>query len=766
MGKYKKFITRLIVVISALVIANIAVAEEEKVQATKENSDIANQVMLNPGESNIVIISPKAENQNKSVRRRRPTPSILARFFGDITTTLDIPGLEQFGYDLFDNSTGLTEPIITGAVGPDYILGPEDTLIVNLWGKISQRYELEIDRSGKVTMPDIGVIYLWGKTLGQAEKYITDEIDRRYTNVEIDISVGKLRSICVFVIGEIEEPGVHSLSSLSTIIHALHKAGGPTRSGSLRNIQLIRNNKLKATFDLYDLLLKGDASGDERLQSNDTIFVPYLNDIAAISGGVKRPGIYELKAPTRLYELAEMAGGLAPVAYLPHIQVIRVEDFKEKVVIDLEFQDIDSFKESENNIVLKSGDVVFVSSISQVKYNFVTITGNVVRPGEYQLTKDMRISDIIKQARGILPETYKEKAEINRFKSDKTVEPIPFNVELALKGDKDNDLLLKEWDTIHIFSIYDIFPKPEVTITGEVHKPGTYRYVDGMKISDLIFRANELTDMASLTNAELFRWNYEKGGPARAISIDLTPIMVEKDMSKDLLLEKGDHLFIRPKIELMEKQTVFVLGEVKYPGSSVIARSEGLSSVLKRAGGLTDQAFPEGAVFTRESLKEKQESILNELARAQEIAILKGEAFLAEAIMSQEEKEARQRALEYRRKALNLMAARTPNGRIIIELEQIINGKSNIILAEGDSINVPPLPDWVLVTGAVYHPESIVFAEGEAIEYYLNAVGGPAKFADKDNVYVIKANGRAKSKATGYGRISRGDIIVVPEKME
>jgi protein involved in polysaccharide export with SLBB domain len=689
--------------------------------------------------------------------------SLIDKLFGNAAPTLGISGLNQFGYEIFTAPRASElEPLITGAVGSDYILGPEDSIIIDLWGKINQHYDLSIDRDGKIVVPELGTIYLWGKTFDQAKELIKESIDKNYTNVYFNVSLGKLRNISVFVLGEVKNPGVYNFNSLSTILYALFKAGGPTYTGSLRNILLIRDKKFKVTLDLYDLLTRGDSSANERLQSGDTVFVPPIGKVAAISGNIKRPGIYELKGSATLTELIDMAGGVTPAAYLQHIQLVRIDEFKQKIVEDMEFKNFTEIQKKANEITIKDGDLILIAGIPPFKHNFVTIIGNVERPGEYGFFDQMKLSNLIKQAKGILPETYMERGEILRFKSDYTRVPIPFNLDAVLRGGPD-DLMLREWDIVRIYSTYEIFPLPKVNITGEVNKPGTYRYTDGMFISDLIFSAKELKDSASLTNAELFRWNFKKGKLPEVITLDLTPIIVDKDKTKDILLEKDDYLFIRPKVELLERRTVTVSGEFKFPGIYAITKGETLSSIIKRAGGFTNQAFPEGAIFSRESVRGLQQSMIDKLIKAQERAILEEEAFLVTSILSDQEKELRTRALEYQRKALNIMASRTPKGRVIIDLQVIINGKSDILLEKNDSITVPSLPDWVLVTGAVYNPESVAFVPGKTRDYYLRAVGGPTKLADNNDIYVIKASGRVESSSTGYGNIAQGDIIVVPE---
>jgi len=346
-----KYFRIFLLTITCLAAVTFKASGEEGQVATSNQPQIAGQLEAGtkaekPG---VAPEDSKEQNGGKGIAAPTNNPTLIDKLFGGIAPKLGISGLSQFGYEIFAAPPADFEPVLTGALGPDYILGPEDNIILNLWGKINQRYDLTIDRDGKVNLPEIGVVYLWGKSLGQARELIKEKIEKNYTNVNFDMSVGKLRNINVFVLGEVENPGVYTLNSLSTVLHALYKAGGPSRDGSLRNIQLLRDKKIKARFDLYELLTEGDASGNERLQSDDTIFVPPIGRVAAISGNVKKPAIYELKGDSSLADLIVIAGGVSPAAYLQHIQLVRIDEFKRRVVEDLEFK---NFAEIQSGMAL------------------------------------------------------------------------------------------------------------------------------------------------------------------------------------------------------------------------------------------------------------------------------------------------------------------------------------------------------------------------------------------------------------------------------
>lgn len=776
--KSNKLVLKIIPVVLVLMLGLVFIGEAEKIGILSKvnNSNFAlaqtrtemEELRLVESEAEKkeidapIMVTPEIERELSSLEE------IFAAF---LRVSRDV---KQFGYEIFQQPPDTFAPVTNVPVGADYILGPEDSLIIHIWGKVNQTYHVSVDRNGKIVLPKIGALYLWGLTFSEAQKLIRDSFSTFYSGIQIDISIGSLRTIKVFVLGEVEKPGAYNLSALSTILHSLYQTGGPTKKGTLREIKLIRNNKVIEIFDLYELLLEGVKDKDLRLQSNDTILVPSIGDVATICGNIKKPAIYELKKETKLSELIEIAQGITPLAYLQQIQVERIEANKRRVVVDLKFENLADLRESPKNVRLKDGDVVLVSPILPEKYNFITIRGNIFRPGDYELKPEMKISDLIEEAQGILLETYLERGEIFRFRSDRTREVIPFNLSRALEGNKNEDLELKEWDIVSISSIYDIYPEPFVQISGEVHKPDKYRFVQEMRISDLLFRGKEPKDSAYLEQAELYRKNFEEIEPPEIITINLVKIKEEQnlkpeDRKEDLLLEKGDHLFVRARPELIGEPTIKIAGEVAYPAPYVIKKGERLSSVIKRAGGYTEYAFLKGAIFTRKSLKNKQRSLIEQFIRSQKEILLQDKSLLAESILPKEKKEERWQALQYREKLLETIAAREPQGRIIMnltEMSKLKNSNDDILLEDGDELKIPQVPDSVLIVGAVYNPESVIYVPDKDLEFYLNKVGGPTKDAKVEEIYVIKPNGKVESKTTGIGKITRGDIIVVPTEFE
>ncbi len=676
--------------------------------------------------------------------------------------------LKQFGYDIFVGAE--FAPAETASVGKEYILGPGDELIIDIWGKLNERYELKIDREGKITIPRVGVLYIWGKSFEDTSEYISKSINREYTNIDINISLGRLRTIKIFVLGEVKKPGAYLVSAVSTFLHGLYHSGGYVKSGSLRNIQLIRQNKVIKTLDVCDLLLKGDRSDDINLLADDMIYVPTIGRVVGIYGNVKKPAIYELKPEEKLSDVIEMAQGIIDVEFLQKVRIERLGKDERYVLAIKEFEDKDKFNNWAKEQELKNGDVIciFPTIYDVFPQTTVSITGMVNKPGVYRYKEGMRLSDLIFNGMGVTQKAYLDKADLFRFRKDETRESVAVDLNKVLKGDKASNIVLKPHDELVVHSIYDFMPTTYVHITGEVYKPGKFELVKDMKISDLIFATAGVTEVAYLKRAELFRKNIKKGGPAEIIEVDLTDIVAgKKDSPQNLTLEQEDHLFTYPNPDLAKKPTVTIKGEVCFSGTYVIQKGERFSSFIKRAGGFNDTAFIKGVIFIREEIKDVQKKAIDELIDSQRQALLQEEASLVDSIMPEDKKELRLISLERRKKALDLIAAKKPGGRIIVDLEKFAKIKGtekDILLQDGDQITVPEVPDWVAVVGAVYNPCSVSFKSGQKYSYYLEKVGSLTKYADKESVYVILPDGRTQSSNTGFGVVGKGSIIVVPTR--
>ena len=354
-------------------------------------------------------------------------------------------------------------------MGPDYVVGPGDTLVVYVWGKLVQEtFTLTVDRDGKISLPKAGTLFLWGLKFSEAEIIIKQALSNNYANFSINVTLGKIRTIRTFVLGEVYKPGSYTISSLSTVFQALFEAGGPTKVGSLRKIKLIRDNKTISTIDLYDFLLSGEKAKDLRLQSGDTVFVPAIGSVVAIRGSVKRPRVYELLGETRISEVIRMAGGLTPSVYLKRLQMERIVNNEKKSVIDFELANPDVLKDGKD-IKINDGDMISIFPINKTRRGYVSISGNVSMPGEYELTPELKVRELLKKAGGTLAGTYLPRGEISRYVDEKTKEIIPFDMEKLLKGGTAENYPLKEWDQVIVYSLFNVIPVQSVAIPPAVH---------------------------------------------------------------------------------------------------------------------------------------------------------------------------------------------------------------------------------------------------------------------------------------------------------
>ena len=698
--------------------------------------------------------------------------------------------IKQFGYDFFQAQTSSFAPMADVPVGPDYVIGPSDSFTITLWGRIEGSYPVEVDRAGEISIPKVGVLKVWGLTFSQLQQFLFEQISKYYKDFQMNVTMDRLRTIRVFVVGEAQSPGNYLLSSLSTVYHALIAAGGPSKRGSLRNIQLLRNGKVLETIDLYDFFLRGDRSRDARLQSGDTIFIPVIGLTVGISGSVKRPAIYELKEPLSLKEFIEMAGGVTFQGYLQRVQVERVEAHEKKVAVDFDISLEEKVPLPPLSTVLRDGDFVKIFPIYYQPENIVFLEGHVKRPGSLELKPGMKLSDLIPSFEALLPEPYLEHAEILRLlPPDRKPTIISFNLGNLLQGDERFNLSLQNQDRVIIFSKSSLREQPQVGISGEVQAPGKYRLVERMRVKDLIYQAGNLKRSAYLQEAEITRLvKTERGVISNIINIDLGEVLKETPQH-NILLEQDDHLFVRQIPKWYVDKTASVIGEVKFPGTYTFQKGDRLSSVLERAGGFTPEAYFPGAFFTRESVRKVQEKRIQEFIQEQEQEIIKESARITEAALSKDEAEQRQKALVQRRELVARLKAAAVTGRIVIKvlpLDKFKGSEYDLELEDGDSFYVPMTPSSVMVMGRVYNPNAILYTKGQPLEYYLNKVGGPAENADAKRIYLVKADGsvisRTQSSFWGYRwdpdlhqwasggfmatSISPGDTILVPEKYE
>jgi len=716
--------------------------------------------------------------------------SIEKSFFEEKIPQVISREIKQFGYDFFLSKVSTFAPVADVPVGPDYIIGPGDAFTITLWGRIEASLPVEVDRNGEISLPKVGVLKVWGMTFSQLQKFLFVQISKYYKDFQMNVTMGKLRTIRVFVVGEVQSPGNYVLSSLSTVYHALIAAGGPSKRGSMRNVQLLRNAKVIETIDLYDFFLRGDRSKDIRLESGDTVFISVIGPTVAVSGSVKRPAIYELRESMALKEFIEMAGGVTFQGYLQRVQVERVEAHQKKVVVDFDISPEVKTPHPHLSTILRDGDFVKIFPIFYRPENIVFLEGNVKRPGSYELKPGMKLSDLIPSFEELLTEPYLEHAEIHRLlPPEGKLQIISFNLGKLLQGDKRENLPLANQDRVIIFSKSSLKEIPRVSISGEVQAPGKYRLVEKMRVRDLIYQAGNLKRSAYLQEAEITRLiKTEKEVTSKLLNINLNEVLRENP-EHNILLQEDDHLFVRQIPKWYVDKTVSITGEVKFPGVYTFSKGERLSSVLERAGDFTPEAYLPGAFFSRESVRKTQQKRVQEFIEEQEQEIIKETARAAEAALSKEEAEQRQRALTQRRELITRLRAATATGRVVIKLlplEKFRGSEYDLELEEGDSLLIPIIPMTVMVMGRVYNPTAIIYTKDKPLEYYLSKVGGPAENADEKRIHLVKADGTVFSRAQarfwdirwdpeshrwaagGFmaTRMDPGDTILVPEKYE
>ena len=529
-------------------------------------------------------------------------------------------GLKQFGYDLFEGVPSTFAPVSDIQVPVDYIVGPGDTLVVQIYGNEPQTYELTVERDGRINFPKLGPVMVSGMTFDAAREAIEARVAKQLVGTRVSVTMGDLRSIRVFVLGEANKPGSYTVSGLSTMTNALFVSGGVKKIGSLRNIQLKRDGRLVSTLDLYDLLLHGDTSGDHQLLPGDVIFLPPIGKTVAVYGSVRRPAIYELKNERTAEQVIELAGGLLPDADASLGQLERIDPSRSHQMIN-----VDLTAAAGRSTVIDNGDKLRIPQIRPTLQDSVKLSGYVYRPGAFAYHSGLRLSDIINSFEEVRPEADLHYVMIRRVsRPELKTEVISADLTRALAAPHTAaDPELRPRDEITVFNLSSnrdrlLEPllrdlelqatpdKPEqiVSVDGRVKAPGKYPLEPGMHISDLIRAGGSLEDAAFQGQAELTRYQVVNGDARRTelITVDLAAIR-RGDPAANLQLRPYDTLVIKPIPMWMEPGFIEVLGEVRFPGKYPIHEGETLHSILVRAGGFDDVAFPEGAVFIREELK-------------------------------------------------------------------------------------------------------------------------------------------------------------------
>jgi len=634
-----------------------------------------------------------------------------------------------FGADFFSLQPGLFSPPGFGPVPPDYFVGPGDQLYIDVFGEVEFRLERVVDRDGSIILPRGGKVLCAGRTLQQVTQAVRGKLSGSYSGIEssgdggttfVDVSLGALRVIRVFVVGEARQPGAVELSSVSTAFTALYAAGGPNNAGSLRDVRVMRGSELIATVDLYGYLLEGRRGTDPILRDGDTVFIPPRGTTVSVVGEVRRPMRYEMLPDEGVRDLVRFAGGFTATAVPDMLHVERIVAPQQRSAEMPDRRHIDLDLREKKIHTLHDGDAVTVYRVADRLENWVEVQGNVKQSGRYQYREGMTAASLVARAGGLWADTLEERAIIERTDPDRKHITLSFNLGAAMSGQE--KVVLQAGDKLRVLSIWDIRSRTEVRISGAVREPGTFEWREGITLRDLVLLAGGLEDSADLLRAEVSRVDWDAvesrgNGAAPERSVVVTRVELGADwLSSDRLheLQPYDHVAIR-KLPWWETQRVVHLrGEVYYPGDYVLDSSdERLSSVIERAGGLKPNAYVPGACIVR---------------------------------------------------------GKDGVGKVALDLKEALKhmgGEQDAVLVAGDEIRIPEQPFTVKVDGAVGFPTSFVYSDGSSIGDYVSRAGGYAENADRGKTHVVYSNG-ASGQVRRFWRdpgVAPGATIIVPQKV-
>ncbi len=704
--------------------------------------------------------------------------------------------LPRFGHSLFDNPPDTFVPVTDIPIPVDYILGPGDSVFISLYGNENQFVELKVLRDGTITFPRIGPRPVAGMEFGELREQIEEWVSSELLGTRVSVTLGMLKSIRVFTLGDVRRPGSYSVGGLSTMTNALFAGGGVKPIGSLRAVELRRGGQLVNTFDLYDLVLRGDTSGDARLQPGDVLFVPRVGTSVGITGSVLRPAVYELKNERTIGDLVELAGGLIASSDQRRVRVERYDEELGRRILTLDLRNSEDLQTR-----LRDGDLITIPALVKDVENAVFLRGHVDHPGAYAWTPGMTISDLLPSESYLRP-----RADVNYLLirgeegPNRRIEVRSADLSAAVNSPGSAaDIPLRNRDTVYAFELgvsrsSDVAKViaelevqtssdqkfPVVLIGGAVHAPGQYPLEPSMRISDLLRAGGQLMESAYAIDAELARYPIGASGDRETelIKIDLAGVLVG-DQTADVALQPGDALIIKIIPNWEEQFTVQLTGEVRFPGIYAVRPGETLSSAISRAGGMTDLAFVQGAVFTRQSLRDREAEQLEILAKRLEadiasltLQVVQSAALTGGVGLSRGGGGDAGSALSLGQSLLAQIRSAEPTGRLVITLQSVLDNPYDpdidIALRPGDQLAVPRRAQEVTVLGEVQFPTSHFYQRGLKRSTYVDSSGGYTVRADKGRVYVVRANGQVIG--VGGSRwfsgkkttIQPGDTIVVP----
>ncbi len=634
--------------------------------------------------------------------------------------------LPYFGFDVFKTASLDLKPEVYGPVDADYPLGPGDEIVITVWGEVELRHELTINRQGQLYIPDVGLVEAMGLTVDALTKKLTNVMGQSYAsilkgNAFLDVSLGKLRTIRIYVVGHVNQPGVYTVPAFTSAFHMLFYANGVRRSGSLRNIRIVRKDRVLAGLDFYEFLTEGKKFAEVRLQNNDVIVVPPSGKLVHLNGAVVNPAIYELKEAEGLTTLFQYAGGFKENAYIELIPIERFVNNKERKLLEVNY---DRLRRDSMDFDLKDGDRISVLTLDRDLENYVTINGPIYGPRRFEFYRGMTISELFTRVDSVKGDAYLERVHITRTLPDDRKRLFSINLREFLENEQ-QDFLLAPEDQIAIQSVNTLFPADSVHIFGAVNRPGTYLLKEDMTLKDLIFAAGGFREDAVIEQAEISRVDPQNPYSERLATI--LHVAIDSNYTKRLNEESGelfflqpyDNVFIRANSDWELQRNVTIRGEVDKPGVYTLRnKTERITDVIARAGGLKATAYPEGATLVRN---------------------------------------------------------KNNVGQIGLDFNKVFEDPArdeNIYLQHRDVITIPERLSTVKIVGGVHFPSSILFEKGRGMDYYLQAAGGLTDLADKDNITVRLANGRTMQPQRFLfweylpDDITAGSTIVVPVLQE
>jgi polysaccharide biosynthesis/export protein len=710
-----------------------------------------------------------------------PEPDIEFQDF--VTSSLGYH-LNMFGQSLFHNVPSTFAPVDRIPVTPDYLIGPGDELLVRAWGQIDVNYRAVVDRTGAIYLPKVGPISVAGVRYDQLNTYMKAAISRVYKNFDLDVTLGRLRAVQVFVVGQVRRPGSYTVSSLSTMVNALFASGGPSKQGSMRRIMLKREGKDVTTFDLYDLIAFGDKSKDVQLLSGDVIWVPPVGRLVALAGSVNVPGIYELKEHETLGQLLGYAGGVTTTASGQKTFIDRIDDRQVRHTAELDLSSAGLKTE------LRDGDIVRFLHISPRFDNAITLRGNVAVPGRYPWRQGIRVKDLIPSRDVLVTQEFWKRQ--NKLAVD--LESLTFKSREEVEQDRQRDLENRDRNAP---ANQPGVPNPQPsTPTGQGQATQPDQRTQQQRDEDLAARVGrteaqrikqeELKNEVKRSAAEI-NWEYaviQRMDP-QDLSTHLVPFNLGKaiagDESENVILQPGDVITIFSQNDMQVpagQQTKFVRLEGEFVTAGVYQAQPGetLRHLISRVGGLTPQAYLYGAEFTRESTREDQQKRLDEYINDLGRSIERNTS--GQRSLNGDEAVAERQAVEGQRRLLDKLRQMKATGRIVLELKPTadnINQMPDLMLEDGDRLLVPFKPATVNVIGSVYNSNAFIFKPSKTVSDYMRLSGGPTRNGDRGRSFVIRADGTTLG---GHGhhdlfvnsfeqaRLMPGDTIVVPEKLD